>query len=110
MPTIIDVWEASRNANSVEGRGPMLTIGLFTKKKDAEMAAKGWGVMGCGDGDVESKQIKVYASFEEYYTSLSVKSQKDYDRLGYSPSAQTKRERALGKLTPEERVLLGIKE
>ena len=86
---MIIIYRAEKNSDLTEGRGLMTTIAYFRKKEDAQQAAKGWGVMGVGDGDVRS--IEVFASFKEYEEN----------------HIDTVRARALSKLTPIERKALG---
>lgn len=58
------IYQAQVNADSTEGRGPMITVGFFTNRFDAERAVKGQGVMGVGDGKV--KEATVYGSYDEW--------------------------------------------
>lgn len=84
------IYVARENADSTEGRGPMVPIAHFLKKEDAELAARGRGVMGYGDGDV-----KVIPVFE------SIKDWKDNKK-------EELRQQALAKLTTEEKRALGL--
>lgn len=84
------IYRAERNQDQTEGRGPMVPIAYFFHKTDAQRAAKGHGVMGVGDGDVV--QVKVYESFDDWGEGRRIEL----------------RERALSKLTPEERKALGV--
>lgn len=83
------IYAAQQNADTTEGRGPMVTFAYFTNEKSAKEAVKGRGVMGYGDGEV--KVIPLYDSIEDWR-----KGEKE----------ETKR-RALAKLTPEEKASLG---
>ena len=85
------VYAAMKCSDLTEGRGPMITIGTFWNKYDAAEAARGWGVMGVGDGEV--REIKVYDSWTEF-KKLEL---------------EDVRQKALSKLTDEERMVLGIK-
>ncbi|SRR6266540_868876 len=49
---VVTWFAAKENADSTEGRGPMVTVGIFTIKDDAYKAIKGHATMGQGDGDV----------------------------------------------------------
>jgi hypothetical protein len=73
-----------------EGRGPMVIIAAFQSEFDAKKASKGWGVMGVGDGKVES--LRVYNSFSDYVDDAH----------------KELKERALAKLSFEERRVLGL--
>jgi len=84
------IYAALRNADDIEGRGPMVAIGYFIRKEDAVHAAKGRGVMGVGDGEVE--EIKVFETRTEW------------DAL----SEDGLRKSALAKLTYEEKRVLGL--
>lgn len=90
MEQVKTAYRASKNADQTEGRGPMVTIAIFTNRADAIQAASGKGVMGVGNGDVE--QINIYDSFHEYEMAVSEKV----------------RERAMAKLTFEEKKALGL--
>lgn len=85
------VWLALKNADMTEGRGPMVTIAAFNEQRDATRAVTGWGVMGVGDGDVEP--LLVYDSFNEYNEKKLME----------------RRNKALAKLTREDREVLGIR-
>jgi hypothetical protein len=84
------IYEATKNSDQTEGRGQTVRIAAFSKVNDARRAAKGQGVMGYGDGDVQS--LEVYDSFEEYE----------------GVNKKTLRKRALAKLTPEEKEALEL--
>jgi hypothetical protein len=85
------IWAARRNADSTEGRGPMIVIGMFEDQQAATRAASGWGVMGVGDGDVEP--MIVYESFREYNDEKT----------------KELKNKALAKLTREDREVLGLR-
>ena len=51
-------FEVLQNSDQTEGRGPMKAVGQFKELKDAVEDAKGRGVMGIGDGEVE--EVNVY--------------------------------------------------
>lgn len=85
-------WEAYTNSDQTEGRGHDVTIALFTRRKDAVKAARGTGPMGT-DGRVrEVQRPKVFESYADYEKHVK-------------PAL---RERALQKLTAEERKALGL--
>ena len=69
----------------------MVTIAAFEHEQNARDAARGWGVMGVGDG--ETNPLLVYDSYYEY------KQEKDQER----------RNIALAKLTRADKEILGIK-
>lgn len=85
------IYVAQHNADMTEGRGPMVDIAAFEKKTDAQLAAKGMGTMGYGDGEV--KELMVFASVAEW-------KQGEQDKLRAS---------ALSKLSEAEINALGIK-
>jgi hypothetical protein len=85
------VYVATRNQDSCEGRGPMVPIGYFYTKSEALKAAKGQGVMGIGDGEVN--EFPIWESFEEFRS--------------YNKDAEIKK-RALSKLSTEEKRVLGV--
>ncbi len=84
------VYLAQRNSDLTEGRGRSVNIAAFSSKADATRAARGWGVMGVGDGDV--KTLEVFSTFDEY---------------GNEQDEKVRRQ-ALAKLTPEEQRSLGL--
>jgi hypothetical protein len=87
----IHVFEAYTNSDTIEGRGSDVHIGYFTHPDDAHAAARGQGVMG-GDAYVRPVAIKIYTTLQEF---TGVKNEE-------------LRQRALEKLTPEEREALGL--
>jgi hypothetical protein len=86
----INVFEASHNSDSAEGRGRSVHDGYFVHKKDADRAAKGKGCMGTA-GDVDDVELIIFDTYEEF------KGEKD-NQL---------RTQALNKLSAEEREALG---
>ena len=84
------IYLAQENSDQTEGRGVMITFAAFTYRADAEMAVKGHGVMGFGDGRV--KEVRVFDSYSEWASEVKL----------------TLRQRALAKLTPAEREELGF--
>ena len=84
------MYWARRNSDLTEGRGPMMIIAAFLNREDAVKAAKGWGVMGLGDGQVDP--FIVFDSFEEFEDI----------------NDKTLRRTALEKLSSEERRVLGL--
>ena len=87
---MIKTWQAVDGGTDGMDRS---IIGTFTSEADAKKAAAGRGVMGHGDGTVQEGPI-VYESFKEFVKK--------------NPAAL--RERALAKLTKEERRLLGLRD
>lgn len=63
-PGLGHVFEARINADSTEGRGPMIVIGIFSDAGEAVMAVKGRGVQGVGDGEVYER--KVFDTLEQW--------------------------------------------
>lgn len=85
-------WEAYTNSDQTEGRGHDVTIAFFTHRKDAVKAARCTGLMGT-DGSVRKVQRpKVFESYADYEKHVKL----------------DLRERALQKLTAEERQALGL--
>ena len=84
------IYEALKNSDLTEGRGPMVRIACFTYRIDAEKAAKGWGVMGGGDGEV--KEVQVYTTFKEFDEA----------------TMSDERRKALNKLSYREKQILGL--
>lgn len=84
------IYVAERNSDLTEGRGHLVPIAYFLKREDAIAAAKGWGVMGIGDGEVH--EIRVYESKKDWQEG-------EKKRIAA---------RALSKLTDEERKALDI--
>lgn len=61
------VFDATINSDSTEGRGPMVSVGLFDRIEDAVVAVQDGGVMGHGTGDVDRVPIfESWAEYEEY--------------------------------------------
>jgi hypothetical protein len=98
------IYATFRNADMTEGRGPMVLDECFARQSDAETFVNGQtGVMGRGGpfvgerstttGDWQVKELKVYESLAEY------------DKLHVNAI----RERALNKLSYDERKALGLK-
>ena len=52
-------FEVFQNSDMTEGRGPMKAVGQFTTLEAAVEDAKGRGVMGFGDGEVEEVNLYV---------------------------------------------------
>lgn len=85
-------WEAYTNSDQTEWRGHDVTIAFFTHRKDAVKAARNAGPMGT-DGSVRKVQRpKVFESYADYEKHVKL----------------DLRERALQKLTAEERQALGL--
>jgi hypothetical protein len=88
---MFEIFHARRNEDLIEGRGRMITVGYFSSKEDAEVAANEFTYMGnVPAGSVEL--VRVAESFGEFseIKNLEVK------------------ERALSKLSSEERRVLGF--
>lgn len=87
-----DVYQVLHNADNIEGRGPMVHVAYFKNYEDAARAAAGKGVMGVGDDDVKTVKLTIFETFAEYNDGVSA----------------DLRKRALGKLSHEEKVALGL--
>ena len=88
----IPVFESQVNADSTEGRGPMIHVGYFTHRNDAEHSVRGQGTMGIGNGVVFHTEIVIFESYAEF-------------------DKETKnelRQSALAKLSGAEREALGL--
>jgi len=90
---IENVYEAYTNSDGIEGRGGDVHIGYFTHLGDAKNAAIGRGVMGT-NAAVRTVN-KTIVIFENY---------KEYEEMMLGATIQ----RALSKLTLEERQALGL--
>jgi hypothetical protein len=88
----IKVFEASHNADNIEGRGPSVHDGYFVHEGDANRASRGKGTMGQGSGDVKPVELTIFDTFEEYA----------------GEKQNELRLQALGKLTKAERHALGF--
>ena len=55
------VFVARRNKDSTEGRGPMIDISTHRTPQEAYEAARGQGVMGVGDGEVQERNLAVFS-------------------------------------------------
>ena len=86
----VRTWEVWVNSDSVEGRGPMRLHARFLSHDDAVAEARGKGPMGCSDADV--RQAVIFNSVKSFHHG------KD----------QELKQRALRKLSAEERRVLGI--
>lgn len=90
---VIDGYGAYINSDTNEGRGPDVLVGYFTHAADAKRAVKGkdgWG----RDGRVKpvNETITICESYEDYEVLI----------------AKNTKERALNKLSPEEKKILGL--
>lgn len=90
---VVDVYKATINSDSTEGRGYEVLVGYFTNEEDARKAVKGQDTMG-SDGRVTLMDlcVEVYETYKEYQDGKK----------------RDLKARALAKLTPQERVLLGL--
>jgi hypothetical protein len=84
------VWQVWVNTDSIEGRGQMKLFGQFVNRHDAEEAAQGKGPMGASDGDI--REGIICDSMDAF------KAWKQDER----------RQRALSKLTFEDKQILGL--
>ncbi len=100
---ILDLHECLGHTDTTEGRGSMIPVCYTEEASVAHQIVKldlfrdRWGVMGCALGDyaVKNKQIKIFSTVQEYIDEVSL---------------EAVRKRALGKLSPEEKKALGLKE
>jgi hypothetical protein len=97
---MVSVFEVLRNSDMTEGRGPMVYVATFTTNELAwEYANSQGGVMGrsnygdwrtySGGRDWDVKEKHVHSSMENFDKKLKV-------------------QKALDKLTAEDKVLLGL--
>ena len=84
-------------------------IGYFLRKEDAEALANlGWGSGAMGPEKGRVKEREVYESMDDFVRNLTEeRSIKSLLHLVSDPQ-KLLRERALAKLTPEERKALGV--
>lgn len=88
-----NIWGVYSNTDSMEGRGSDILVGYFTSYSDACLAAEGRGVMGtAAEIRKEDISISVYESYSEF---------EDLD-------TKKIKERALNKLTNQEKKALGL--
>jgi hypothetical protein len=95
-----EVWVITANADKNEGRGQQVDVAFFENKsaaiktKNDSRFYKEHGVQGqrLPDSDVQYRVLRIYSSVEEYFKN----------------DAEQKKQRALNKLTEEERQLLGL--
>jgi hypothetical protein len=59
------IYAAQQNADTTEGRGPMVTFAYFTNEKSAKRSRQEPRVMGY-EGDGEVKVIPLYDSIEDW--------------------------------------------
>ena len=88
---MIQAFAAKFNSDSTEGRGHMVTEGIFTLEADAAKAVSHHTFMG-GAPNSEVVPVLVFESFEEYLLT-------QHNKL---------RNSALAKLTAAERKALGV--
>lgn len=92
-----DVWTVKANSDTTEGRGSDIHVGYFKRKTDAIKAGVGRGVMGTDLREPYSiKQEKVRLIVYDNYTEFE------------EEETRSLRDRALSKLTYEEKKALGL--
>lgn len=92
-------WEAYTNSDQTEGRGHDVTIAFFTRHEDAVRAAKRWS-----DANSRPWHPWMCACVREAPRPRVFESYADYEKQLTSDL----KERALQKLTAEERKALGF--
>lgn len=98
---IIDLYEVTGDTDKTEGRGGSYKVGTYLDRSDAELAARGHGVMG-SPGYIHKKSIVLFEDGTAYELGQEVK---NFQRT----LEQSKlRSNALKKLSEEERKALGI--
>lgn len=85
-------WEAYTNSDQTEGCCHDVTIAFFAHRKDAVKAARRAGPMGTNGSVCEVQRPKVFESYADYEKHVKL----------------DLRERALQKLSAEERQALGF--
>lgn len=98
----VTLYKVTANTDTTEGRGSTYVIGWFVDAGVAKKAAKGKGVMGT-DSPVDPVACSVIRTDDGSVFLVG-----DEVQITYEDPKEV-RERALAKLTPEERNALGIK-
>ena len=91
------LFDARYNSDTTEGRGPVVSAGLFTNREDAEKLNErskyhAMGVINPRYPAIEVVRVQVYGSIEDFDLN----------------SNESIRERALNKLTEAEKLVLGF--
>jgi hypothetical protein len=97
---LVYLFEGRGDVDQTEGRGGTRCVGWYLSRKDAENAVKNEGVMGT-PGYVKSHQalaVRMDNGDFQYYKIEKLEVE----------TVETARQRALAKLTPEEKKLLGL--
>lgn len=103
----ITFWEVLENADKVEGKGSMVGTGIAFPSKEAAVAFasskhyKPYAVMG-----IINKEYAMYDVKEKCITIFS--SMEDFENNFEAHKKEVIRQRAINKLTKEERDALGI--
>ena len=91
-------FDATYNSDTIEGRGPMVSAGIFTRREDAEKLDgrskyHAMGVINPLYPAIKVMRVKVYHSMEDFDNN----------------SDESIREKALSKLTDADKLVLGLK-
>ena len=109
-----DAYEVGTNSDLDEGRGRYVRVAVCPSYNQALAIAKGRGVMGSDAEVKETRLLRLKFNHMGHQEDQYLMSVFDINRLeGMVPGEVlreiTVRQRALSKLTPEERKVLGIK-
>lgn len=104
----VEVFCVVTNSDLTEGRGARVEVGWFKHRTDAEHCAVGKGVFGSA-ADVEPHNVDIVIPINDEGLEdwLNVKITGKPVVFSYNPSDQI-RERALAKLSKDERRALGL--
>lgn len=90
---MIQAFHVEINSDTTEGRGHMRTYGFFTRREDADRAAKESNNYDMGGNLLANvTPVKVFESFEDFTDHRQIEA----------------RERALSKLNADDRKALGL--
>ncbi len=100
---VVEIFAATRNTDSAEGRGSQVDEAYYLTREGATIGAHKIDVMGT-DGKVESRlAIEISGKLTSYVTFKEIVVRDD------PKNVEALREQALKKLSPAERVVLGLK-
>lgn len=90
---MIEAFHVQTNSDTTEGRGHMRSYGFFVREQDAHRAAKESNNYDMGGTLLATvTKVKVFESYEDFLDHRQIEA----------------RERALSKLTKEDRQVLGL--
>lgn len=104
---IVDVF-AVFTSNSEHGY-PDGYVGIFTTRKEAEVASKGKGWWG-GSGTIEERKALVLDDEDVYLLDVYCNRKTKINTIELETPEEKRKKRALAKLTKEDKEILGIEE